>query len=333
MESKEDLEAKIIQYTEQLNQVNGFLASDPNNVQFLKLKEDLSKVIDLTKLINSQHDEPISSSSNGQLSNMYDDEDDDNNLDDNNSVNDDDQVNTTGRSSINTSAIVVGECVEVSGGDRPYAGTVTAIIDANTYQVKYFEFDAEVTLPASSLFRIVSASDFDIEPEEVKVGQKGLYQCKYATDQTFYDAIVSSLTPNGCMVKYTLYGNVEEVPIAYLKTLVVPIKKGQTDAQGLILFPDNLRFLPTDTEEDKARKRKKIKAIKSKNRLFTKEAEITAVQQTWQKFVSKGTKKNSLLLPKKTSMFASSDAVDAKIGVTNSGKGMSEFTQRKKHKF
>ena len=180
MESKEDLEAKIIQYTEQLNQVNGFLASDPSNVQFLKLKEDLSKVIDLTKLINSQHDEPISSSSNGQLSNMYDDEDDDNNLDDNNSVNDDDQVNMTGRSSINTSAIVVGECVEVSGGDRPYAGTVTAIIDANTYQVKYFEFDAEVTLPASSLFRIASASDFDIEPEEVKVGQKGLYQCKYA---------------------------------------------------------------------------------------------------------------------------------------------------------
>ena len=334
METKEDLETKIVQYTEQLNQVTSFLLSDPNNVQFLKLKEDLTKIIDLTQLINSQHEKPLSSSSNGQTNDMYDDEDDDdNNLDDNNSVNDDNQSNGRGRVTVNTSAIVVGECVEVLGGDRPYAGTVTGIIDSDTYQVKYFEFETEVILQSSCIFRIVSASDFDIESEEVKIGQKGLYQCKYATDQTFYDAIVTSLTPNGCMVKYTLYGNVEEVPIAYLKPLIAPIKKGQTDAQGLILFPDNLRFLPTDTEEDKARKRKKIKAIKSKNRLFTKEAEITAVQQTWQKFVSKGTKKNSLLLPKKTSMFASSDAVDGKIGVTNSGKGMSEFTQRKKHKF
>jgi hypothetical protein len=33
------------------------------------------------------------------------------------------------------------------------------------------------------------------------------------------------------------------------------------------------------------------------------------------------------------SMFASTDAVDGKVGVVNSGKGLTDFAQRKKHKF
>lgn len=311
MDTAEDVVSKMSEFTEQLRQVNGFLLSDPQNAQFLKLKEDLLKVIDLTNMINSQQHETAQSSSNDQSLRIYDDDGDDNDLE-NDSV---DGNNEVQHRADGQEPISVGECVEVLGGDRPYAGTVTGAIDAATYQVKYFEFETEVTLPKSSLFRISPASEFQIDPEEVKIGQKGVYQCKYATDQTFYDAVVQSITPNGCIVKYTLYGNVEEVPLAYLKTLVLQVKKSQSEGtQGLIALPDNLRFLPTDTEEDKARKRKKIKAIKSKNRLFTKEAEITAVQQTWQTFVTKGTKKNSLLLPKKASMFASSDAVDGKIG-------------------
>ena len=61
MDAKEDLDAKIVQYEEQLKQVNGFLLSDPSNAQFIKLRDDLLKVIDLTNLINSQSDKPISS--------------------------------------------------------------------------------------------------------------------------------------------------------------------------------------------------------------------------------------------------------------------------------
>lgn len=309
MESREELDAKIIEYTDQLRQVDGFLLSDPDNAQFLKLREDLQKVIDLTKLINSQHDDHNSSSSYAQNNEQ---EDDDNDLDDEDF--DNEQSSGTRLAGI-TGTMQVGECVEVLGGDRPYPGTVTGIIDEATFKVKYFEFETEVSLPSSSLFRIPNTSDFKIEAQEIKIGQKGIYQCKYATDQVFYDCIVQSLTEHGCVVKYTLYGNVEEAPVAYLKTVIAAVKKGSTDApqQGLIALPENLRFLPTDTDEDKARKRKKIKAIKSKNRLFTKEAEITAVQQTWQKFVSKSTKKSGPITVKK-SMFASSDAVDGKIG-------------------
>ena len=50
-----------------------------------------------------------------------------------------------------------------------------------------------------------------------------------------------------------------------------------------------------------------------------------------------GTKRNltglSAATKSKSSLFASPDAVDGKVGVTNSGKGMTSFIERKKHKF
>ena len=39
--------------------------------------------------------------------------------------------------------------------------------------------------------------------------------------------------------------------------------------------------------QEKMRKKKKIKAIKNKNRIVTKEVEVAAVQHNWQKFVNK----------------------------------------------
>ena len=39
--------------------------------------------------------------------------------------------------------------------------------------------------------------------------------------------------------------------------------------------------------QEKQRKKKRIKAIKSKNRLITKDLEVAAVQTNWKKFVTK----------------------------------------------
>ena len=58
-----------------------------------------------------------------------------------------------------------------------------------------------------------------------------------------------------------------------------------------------------------------------------------AVQHTWQKFLAKK-KPLAVKAAQKTSMFASSDAVDAKVGVIGSGKGITKVEyERKKHKF
>jgi hypothetical protein len=125
------------------------------------------------------------------------------------------------------------------------------------------------------------------------------------------------------------------------------------------------------TPQEKNRKKKKIKAIKNKNRIATIDNEVTAVQTTWQNFVTKvgyllcafvlasslfccvyqdhnfqhfqfififffsniqGSKR-SLSGLAKSSQFATTSSLEGKLGVVNSGKGMTTFGERKKHKF
>lgn len=295
-EDKSALNINIADYTEQLSQINALLESDPNNDQFLKLKSDLEKVISLTSdLLQYQ----TTSSSSGKIyatKNENEDSDDnsdseghqkhaeqklvndvDSDLDD---LDDDENEKETVAAAQLTGAIQVGEVVEVMGGDRPYAGVVTEILNASEYRIKYYEYQTEVTLPVASLTRIAPGA---LSRDDVVVGFKG--QCKFSQDQLYYDAVVQEVTEHGARVLYPQYGNTEEVPLAYLRPLVQ--KKQREEKVSLIKIPENLKILPTDTEEEKLRKRKKLKAIKSKNRLISQEIEVQQVQQSWQKFVNK----------------------------------------------
>ena len=300
-ESSSSFSSSIPDYNAQLDQVNALLESDPNNEQFLKLKSDLQKVISLTSDL-LQYQLSSSSSAVDIEKNAQDDEENDSNEDEEgdklnigkteliNDVDSDlddldaDESNLKQVASAPqlTGIIQVGEVVEVRGGDRPYAGVVVEILTASEYRVKYYEYQAEVTLPVTSLTRIAPGS---LTREEVAVGFKG--QCKFSQDQLYYDAVVQELTPHGARVYYPQYGNAEEVPLAYLRPLVQ--KKQKEEKVTLIKIPENLKALPTDTEEEKLRKKKKLKAIKSKNRLISQEIEVQQVQQNWQKFVNKVT--------------------------------------------
>jgi hypothetical protein len=66
---------------------------------------------------------------------------------------------------------------------------------------------------------------------------------------------------------------------------------------------------------------------------------VAAVQQSWQKFVQKGTSgSGKRALPglsalKAPSMFSSPDTVDGRVGVVNSGHHMTDYGDRKRHKF
>lgn len=122
-------------------------------------------------------------------------------------------------------------------------------------------------MPVSSFYRAPTAT---INKADIKIGFK--CQCKYAADQTYYDAVVSflncihksnhlltrtifqvtAITDYGFLVTYTQYGNSEEVPLEYLRQLNNAPKKEakkKWDGTSLIPIPDNLKILPTDTEE------------------------------------------------------------------------------------
>jgi survival-of-motor-neuron-related-splicing factor 30 len=310
----EDTSHKLMLLQAQRQEIERLIATDPHNEQFLKMRDDMDKVIALTQQLAAISQTGGSSSSIGggagneassERNTHGDDSDDDGedgNLSDLDSEDEDGAgVNKVSGSAPSNAAFKVGSVVEVVGSDRPYPGVVTGVLEDGTFRVKYYEFDAEVTLPLSNLAPIRKSM---VKPAEVEVGFKG--QCIYPVDQLFYDAQVTSITEHGVVVLFSQYGNSCEVPINYLKPLLQKVKKA-ADPNALIKIPENLKILPTDTEEvchlhfilccrrylscvvlqEKQRKKKRIKAIKSKNRIVTIEAEASAVATGWKKFVNK----------------------------------------------
>ena len=53
------------------------------------------------------------------------------------------------------------------------------------------------------------------------------------------------------------------------------------------MIPENLRIMPTDSEEEKVRKRKKVKHLKSAVRRKEEEEEEKETAKSWKDFISK----------------------------------------------
>ncbi|CAL0325879.1 unnamed protein product [Lupinus luteus] len=181
-------------------------------------------------------------------------------------------------------------------------------------------------------------------------------QAVWSEDGEWYDATIEAYTPNGYFVIYDNWGNKEEVDPANVR----PIQEGTVDAlleaervaeatkqaikrkiaQAASIdfqsksLPAKLRIEPDDPEDVKASKRKKIHAFKSKMRIEQLEVTQNKRQNAWQQFQStKGkTKKVGFFSGRKReSIFKSPDDPQGKVGVTGSGKGLTDFQKREKH--
>jgi survival-of-motor-neuron-related-splicing factor 30 len=97
-----------------------------------------------------------------------------------------------------------------------------------------------------------------------------------------------------------------------------------TDSSGKkIPIPKSLQILPTDTEEEKRSKRRKIHAIKAQHRTRNLEEERNKSQSSWQSFLHTSSKSTKAPLQKQ-SIFRSPDTVEGKVGVTRSGAGLTK---------
>ncbi|TKY53853.1 Survival of motor neuron-related-splicing factor 30 [Spatholobus suberectus] len=190
--------------------------------------------------------------------------------------------------------------------------------------------------------------------EKLPVGTK--VQAVWSEDGEWYDATIEAYTPNGYYVCYDNWGNKEEVDPANIR----PIQEGTVDtlleaervaeatkqaikrkiAQAASIdfqsrsLPAKLRIEADDTEDVKASKRKKIHAFKSKMRMEQLEVTQNKRQNAWQQFQStKGKAKKIGFFSgrKRESIFKSPDDPHGKVGVTGSGKGLTEFQKREKH--
>eukprot|EP00268_Persea_americana_P064000 TRINITY_DN8369_c0_g1_i1.p1 TRINITY_DN8369_c0_g1~~TRINITY_DN8369_c0_g1_i1.p1 ORF type:complete len:308 (-),score=99.95 TRINITY_DN8369_c0_g1_i1:373-1296(-) len=190
--------------------------------------------------------------------------------------------------------------------------------------------------------------------ERLPIGTK--VQAVWSDDGDWYDATIEAHTPIGYYVAYDGWGNKEEVDPANVRPIEGAVVDALVEAERVAEatkeaikrkiaqaasadfqsrnLPAKLRIEPDDPEDVKAAKRKKIHAFKSKVRFEQLEVTQNKRQNAWQQFqTTKGRSKKIGFFSgrKRESIFKSPEDPKGKVGVTGSGKGLTEFQKREKH--
>ncbi|KAI9914976.1 hypothetical protein PsorP6_006976 [Peronosclerospora sorghi] len=348
--SLEELEGRLVTFTEQLQNIHELLQQDPTNNEFLNIAKDLVEVIQLTKeAIDYKVNAPAPSAQHPDLL--------------------DTQERGQEPSTIELE-FAPGSTVEAVQQGLWYPVHVNSVTSDGSYNVTFLGFGTTAEFQKDSLRAI------DVEPEESsqlppKEKIKAGYKCraKYYADALVYSCSVSKVTTWGFQVLFDGYGNSEEVPYEYLRPPVEisQVKVGALDAEAStinavdgtgthattttapkvapavihkpIKIPESLHILPSDTEAEKERKRKRLRAIKSLNRHKSIDNERNIKQHDWKAFQYKAKKKgmkrgvSGVLSKRGSSIFASPDTVQGRVGVVGSGQGMTEFPDTRNKKF
>jgi hypothetical protein len=156
---------------------------------------------------------------------------------------------------------------------------------------------------------------------------------KYSGDGGWYPARITSLGGSTDNRVYSIvfkgYNTTELVKAGEIKSLPVNAYSNYGSAAPI---PSNKRKLSKLEEEEKEKKKKKNeKKVEAK---AAKAKEQNQKQATWQKFAKKSEKKGVHIAGVAgTSIFKTPDNPLGRVGVTGSGKGMTEVASRSKHKF
>ncbi|KAJ7293648.1 hypothetical protein C8J57DRAFT_1269573 [Mycena rebaudengoi] len=151
---------------------------------------------------------------------------------------------------------------------------------------------------------------------------------KYSGDGSWYPARITSVggsTDNRVYsVVFKGYNSTELVKSSEVKPMPAN--------HAFIAAPTTKRKLSKAEEEEREKKKKKNeKKVEAK---AAKAKEQTAKQATWQKFAKKSEKKGVHIAGVAgTSIFKTPDNPLGRVGVTGSGKGMTEVASQAKHKF
>ena len=293
-----DLGAKLKTYSDQLGQVEALLEKDPENDEFLKLKQDLLEVTKLTEdLIKYK------------------------------ATGDDKEEEEV------VKKFEVGMRCEAMYGEKWYPAVITKM-EFDNFTVIYIGFGNTETVQD---VRPLVAPHAPLDPTVVQPG----FECsaRYSGDGKYYNARIDDVTDFGYKVTFTEYGNSEELPLEYLRDrdVVADDDNEMTRApDGTYTIPDHLRVLASDTDAERQRKRRRVKALKSQIKSKERDSHRDAKQANWQTFQKKGAKRKvtgSFKNARKESIFTSPDTVEGKVGVTGSGRGTTDYDDGRKKQF
>jgi survival-of-motor-neuron-related-splicing factor 30 len=317
----------------QLIQVQELLLKDPANAELVALERDLRQVVDLENDLALER--ARGATRDGSAAQMT--------------------------ASALAAEWRVGTSCEAFFQARWFAASVVASGADGGARVRFFGYGNVVDFPRGS--QQIRALSGGHAPSLAKgsLGPGAACQAVYSVDRAWYDAAIVAPTEHGFRVKFTQYGNEEEVPVEYVRLpgsgssaadaagatsatasgasgagvtsssgsdAVRELDTAQLFSKQMQDIPESLKFCNTDTEKEKARKKKRVKAIKSRNRNKVKDLVIQKKQSSWKSFQKKTKGKKGVGV---ASIFVSPDGVDGKVGVVGSGQGMSTIVERKKY--
>lgn len=181
-----------------------------------------------------------------------------------------------------------------------------------------------------------------------KVGTKVL--AKYTEDSLWYEATIDSIpitADDKYWITFLSYGNKQECSLEDLapvntqglpRGIEIPSNTPEDETDQLldaaldnktIPIPKSLKILPTDSEDVRNMKKRKLHAIKSQNRIKKLEDERYQSAISWKEFNQKASKKSKTgftSAKSKESIFKSPDNPMGRVGVTGSGKALTPLS-------
>mmetsp|Transcript_17087 Transcript_17087/g.51065 ORF Transcript_17087/g.51065 Transcript_17087/m.51065 type:complete len:306 (-) Transcript_17087:193-1110(-) len=173
-------------------------------------------------------------------------------------------------------------------------------------------------------------------------------QAVWSGDGEWYPAKVDGVSAQGnFVVTFDEDGGVEEVVRGNVKEAAeeaqayrgvsAPTRNSVNEEVAITEMPQWLEIQPEDDEKTVNKKKKLQKAHKSKMRFAKLDKETKERQSSWQNFqkgtVKKKKKPAGFIGLKKTSMFSVPEGIGGKVGVTGSGRAMTEAPNRGRHDF
>jgi survival-of-motor-neuron-related-splicing factor 30 len=104
---------------------------------------------------------------------------------------------------------------------------------------------------------------------------------------------------------------------------------------GQFLVPEHLKISDADDEKTKELKKKKLKGLKQLHKKSSEEKELDKRASSWKDFQAgaskiKSKKITTIGVLSHKSIFASPDSIEGRVGVTNSGKGVTVYADTSK---
>lgn len=201
-------------------------------------------------------------------------------------------------------------------------------VDTQEAEVAFFSFPDKVKLESIfiKVLPIPNPANFEA----------GTYcEAIYSGDGKFYPCVIEKVSEAGYHLKFKRYNNKEIVPLTHLRET----RRTEASANALVenmtelKIPDHLKILPNDSEAERMRKKKKVKALKKAWKIGQIEKDSNEKQSKWSDFTDKAAKQKKgyfSFAKNKESIFRSPDTVEGKVGVTGSGKGMTNFSNKQK---